>query len=48
MNYEELKELLKRIEFNKTEPETLIKLIESAQSKGEKAQRELRRLRKTN
>ena len=39
MKYEELKELLKRIEFNKTEPETLAKLVESAQIKGEKAQR---------
>ena len=45
MRYEELKELLKRIEFNKTEPETLSKLIESAQIKGEKAQKELRNLR---
>ncbi|RUM33153.1 MAG: hypothetical protein DSY33_05410 [Archaeoglobus sp.] len=45
MKYEELKELLKRIEFNKTEPETLTKLIESAQKKGERAQRELRNLR---
>jgi len=45
MRYEELRELLKRIEFNKTEPETLAKLIESAQIKGEKAQRELRNLR---
>ncbi|RLI80345.1 hypothetical protein DRP05_00775 [Archaeoglobales archaeon] len=45
MKYEELKELLKRIEFNKTEPEILAKLVESAQIKGEKAQRELRNLR---
>ena len=45
MRYKELKELLKRIEFNKTEPETLVKLVESAQIKGEKAQRELRNLR---
>ena len=45
MKYEELKEFLKRIEFNKTEPEVLIKLIESAQVKGERAQRELKNLR---
>jgi len=26
MRYEELRELLKRIEFNKTEPKTLVKI----------------------
>jgi len=46
MRYEELRELLKRIEFNKTEPETLAKLVESAQIKGENAQKELRNLRR--
>ncbi|MCS7123020.1 MAG: hypothetical protein RMJ17_00360 [Candidatus Aenigmarchaeota archaeon] len=45
MEYEELKERLKRIEFNKTEPETLIQLIDSAQRKGEKVQGELKKLR---
>ena len=40
-----MKELLKRIEFNKTEPETLTKLVESAQIKGKKAQQELKNLR---
>jgi len=34
MKYEDLRELLKRIEFNKTEPEVFLKLIESAQVKG--------------
>jgi len=45
VKYEELRELLKKIEFNKTEPETLAKLVESAQRKGEKAQKELENLR---
>ncbi len=45
MKYGELKELLKKIEFNKTEPEVLTKLVESAQRKGEKAKKELKNLR---
>lgn len=45
MKSEELKELKKRIEFNLTEPETLVKLVEESQRKGEKVQKENKRLR---
>lgn len=44
MDYEKLKETLKRIEFKRTEPEVLVRLIEKANEKGEKARNEFRRL----
>lgn len=46
MKYEELREVLKRMEFNKTEPETLTKLVDSAQREGKRVQEELKELRK--
>lgn len=46
MKYKDLLEFKKRIEFNLTEPEVLIRLIEDANQKGEKVQSDLRRLRK--
>lgn len=45
MKLEELNELKKRIEFNLTEPETLVKLVEDSQRKGEKVQKDNKRLR---
>jgi len=44
MNEEELQEVLRRIQFNKTEAETLVSLVEDAISKGRKVQSENRRL----
>jgi hypothetical protein len=46
MNYEELREHLKKIDFDKTEPETLIKLIQSAEIKGDETRKELAQLNK--
>lgn len=46
MKYKEILEIKKRIDFNLTEPETLIKLVKDAQSKGEKAQKDMDRLRR--
>lgn len=45
VKYEELLELKKRVDFNLTEPEVLIKLVEDARKKGEKAQKDMIRLR---
>lgn len=45
MRYQDLIELKKRMEFKMTEAETLIKLIESAQIKGERIQKEMERMR---
>jgi hypothetical protein len=45
MKYSEIIEIKKRIEFNLTEPEVLIKLIEDAKNKGEKVRRDITRLR---
>ncbi|RLE56936.1 MAG: hypothetical protein DRJ30_01550 [Candidatus Methanomethylicota archaeon] len=44
MKYQDLLELKKRMDFNLTEPEVLVKLVEEARSKGEKAQKDMRRL----
>jgi hypothetical protein len=41
----DLFERIKRIEFNKTEPEVLIELIKDANQKGEKVQKESKRLK---
>lgn len=46
MKYEELLDWKKQIDFNSTYHETLVRLIGDAQKKGEKAQKELERLRK--
>jgi hypothetical protein len=46
MRYNEILELKKRIDFNSTEPEVLIRLIESARNKGEKLQEDLRILQR--
>jgi hypothetical protein len=45
MKYQDIAELKKRMDFNLTEPEVLVKLVEDARSKGEKAQEDMRRLR---
>jgi len=45
MKYEELIELKKRIDFNLTEPEVLVKLIESARQRGEEVKGSLARFR---
>ena len=45
MNYREIVELKKRMDFNLTEAETLVKLVQEAQLKGEKAQKDMERLR---
>ncbi|MCD6357362.1 MAG: DNA double-strand break repair nuclease NurA [Thermoproteales archaeon] len=46
MKYEELREVLKKIEFHKTEPEVLTKLIDRSIEKGNNAQQELNELKK--
>lgn len=46
MKEDEYREILRRIEFNRTEPEVLVRLIDSASKKGEKAQIDFRSLRK--
>lgn len=45
MKYQDIIDLKKRMEFKMTEPETLIKLVKDAQSKGEKVQKDMERLR---
>jgi hypothetical protein len=45
MKYQDIVELKKRTEFKMTEPETLIKLVKDAQSKGEKVRKDMERLR---
>jgi len=45
MRYQEIIELKKRMDFNLTEPEVLVKLVNEARSKGEKVQEDMRRLR---
>jgi len=45
MDYQEILELKKRMDFNMTEHETLVKLVEEASSKGEKAQGDMERFR---
>jgi len=44
--YKELLEFKKRVDFNLTEPEVLVKLIEDARKKGEKVQKDMERLRR--
>lgn len=46
MKYSDLIELKKRIELNMTESKVLVKLVEEANRKGEKVQKENKRLRK--
>ncbi len=46
MKYSDLIELKKRMEFNMTESEVLVKLVDEASRKGEKVQKENKRLRK--
>ena len=46
MKYKDIVEWKRRIDFNMTYHETLVKLIGEAQKKGEKAQKELERLRR--
>lgn len=45
MKYQDLLDFKKRIDFNLTEPEVLVKLIEEARVKGEKTQKDMVRLR---
>ena len=45
--YQNIYELLRRYEFNRTEPETLVGLVEEAVDKGESAREEQQRLRKS-
>jgi hypothetical protein len=45
MKYQDIIELKKHMEFNMTEPETLVKLVADAQNKGENARRDMERLR---
>jgi len=45
MRYQDLLEFKKRMDFNLTEPEVLVKLVDDARSKGEKAQKDMERLR---
>jgi len=45
MKYSDLVELKKRIEFNMTESEVLVKLVDEANRKGEKVRKENKRLR---
>jgi hypothetical protein len=45
MKYQDIVELKKRMEFRMTEPETLVKLVNDAQSKGEKVRRDMEILR---
>ncbi|MEM1574157.1 MAG: DNA double-strand break repair nuclease NurA [Candidatus Methanomethylicaceae archaeon] len=45
MKYQDIIELKKRMEFKMTEPETLVKLVRDAQSKGEKMRKDMERLR---
>ncbi len=45
MKYQDIIELKKRMEFKMTDPETLVKLIKDAQSKGEKVRKDMERLR---
>jgi len=44
VNYRDILEIKRHIDFNLTEPETLVKLVEDAQNKAEKAQRDMNRL----
>jgi hypothetical protein len=46
MKYHEILAIKRRMDFNLTESETLVKLVEDAQTKGEKAQKDMNRLRK--
>ena len=46
MKYKDIIEQKKRIEFNMTESEVLVRLVDNANSKGEKVQKENKRLRK--
>jgi hypothetical protein len=46
MKYQDIIDLKKRMEFKMTEPETLIRLVKDAQSKGEKVRNDMERLRK--
>jgi len=45
MRLEQINELRKRMEFNSTESETLVRLVEESQQKGESFQKENKRLR---
>ncbi len=44
MKYQDILEFRKRMEFNMTESETLVKLVEDAGQKGEKVQKDMERL----
>lgn len=44
MNYDDVLEVKKRMEFNKTESEVLVKLVGDAMTKGEKAQQDMARM----
>jgi hypothetical protein len=46
MKYQDIIDLKKRMEFKMTEPETLIRLVKDAQSKGEKVRNDMERLRR--
>lgn len=46
MNEEEYRKIVRQIDFNRTESEVLVKLVDSASQKGETAQVELKSLRK--
>lgn len=46
LNYQKIVEIKKRMDFNQTEPETLIELIKDAMEKSTKVQESLTRLRK--
>lgn len=45
MKYQEIVEWKRRMEFNMTEPETLIQLIEDAKKEGDKVRKDMERLR---
>lgn len=46
MKYQDILDMKRKVEFNLTESETLVKLVSDAQIKGEKAQKEMDNLRK--
>lgn len=45
MKYQDIVEIKKRMDFNLTEPETLVELVKDAVNKGEKVQIDMRRLK---
>src|SRR3989442_474740 len=46
MDYQQILDIKKRMDFNLTEHETLVKLVKDASNKGDKAQGDMERLRK--